>query len=1350
MFISSPSPSRDLHSFLEGNEFNRYLLENVPRPFEIIFPKQIRRNEIIGVSTKEHRIRHHGTHEHYRHVTIQLMIDGKMHKLRLEKNDALLSSGIKVKHFVGKNQQVISKTVEHCYYHGHVKRDEWSSVAISTCHGVRGVIQLHNETYIIHPLLGGDEGLEHPHLVYKATVSETEKCGNSMGTWLPFHELHKGDFIRKLKYLKAVQSQGQTTQHQEMKLKLALVFDTTVYNQVNLSDVELANYIIQTANIIDLYYKELKIRTALVYVEYWNLSPLMEVSQKVRKTLENFMSYAERELKNVDYHSAQFISTIDYENDAVGMAIPDSVCTDRAFGVSKNPNILEPQHIATILAHMIGHNLGIKHDEDGSQKCDDAFGCIMSTDVLANQGLHSRMFSTSSLEDLDVAVNMGILDCLSGNNQPNFPQMCGNAHVERGEECDCGSPEDCLRSDPCCDPNTCLLKYWADCRSGTCCNNCTFVSRDHICRESSTDCDVPEFCTGSGAECPSNNYIQDGHPCRNQTGYCLGGICPTLAQQCQVIWGKDSKNADIQCFERFNPTGNFNGHCGKDENTGSFAKCLPENIECGLLHCEGGEKIPRFGTDKAFSKTTVFSNGKEYECKIVHGPVVMDIPNTGLVHDGTRCGDGKICMGTSCTSISHLPPLRCPATTGSIICSGHGVCTKEGTCFCNHGWGGLDCSVVVNVTRFIIKTTTTAVTSTKEFEAILMQHIDASFHETTTHITPMAIVKVDHDELSTEGLFTILGSVLGGLLLVVLLTFFCYRRQSPSKAGKKKSSCFGGDDKKDDSCGTDNDSRLIKFGSLPSYRAEKLFGKKKKKKHQASEDESDIGELPPPPVIISNSDAAKPERGILKNGLKLIDERRSSESNTGGSDINEESVGHYTCDDTDDAEIQDILGDSEGRNSLETLDTLPESTSFDFMLPQYNFSSSLHAGNRSPSPPRMFSGYDLSLNINSPQRPFLWRTNLPSPPKSKILHLRNLDDLMQQIERHTIDLSPSPDEPPVQISPSTSEDIRSSSTEDRPYFPSHTPQSPQSITSGSTLCTKDTVRPFLNNQWSKYILRPNDSDAASGNELENDIEKSASKISIPPPMNPLNPIRSILNYGTLGRDSNDTPLGSRTDDCCSSNNGTANSRNGCEKSSGYGSEHDPERFSIDDLSRTQSRSGSISPPSYSAVIRTGPNQIKLVSAKQLQNQGMRYGSDENLQKFLDGMPRIDAGTFERSPLQSKLPTSTALPPSQQHNSPLTSKPELPPGPFPDPCPLSNKSESIDINGSAPCIDRSLEEIPQVFVDNKKKHRNSFKKSKRPVSLSIFHKDNSSSSDSNSEALLNKRYSSVEQQEVCQS
>lgn len=376
--------------------------------------------------------------------------------------------------------------------------------------------------------------------------------------------------------------------------------------------------------------------------------------------------------------------------------------------------------------------------------------------------------------------------------------------------------------------------------------------------------------------------------------------------------------------------------------------------------------------------------------------------------------------------------------------------------------------------------------------------------------------------------------------------------------------------------------------------------------------------------------------------MKYTSERRSSESNTATSSGNgsHSSVGPYDeiDEDTEAGEIQDIFGTSdEPEKSLDALDNMIESSSFDFMLPPPFSNIGLH--NRSPSPTRKFTGYDIPMtNLAHAQRPNLWKS---SPPKSRVLRMKNLDELLNTIDRNTIDLSPSPDDPPVQISPSTSEDVRSSSTDDRQYTnSSHDPQSPNSITSGST-CTA--LRPLLGSQWSKYVLHRNNPEAGKNFNFD-DIESPLPHINIPPPMNPIN-IRSIFNYGQKGgnRDNNDTPLGSQNGEC-SSNNGTANSRNGYEKSSGYGSEHDPERFSIEDISRNQSRSGSASPPNFSAVIRTGPNQIKLVPAGKY--GGYSYNPmDNDLQKLLEGVPRIDAGCYERSPLSSVNTASSKMEPS---------------------------------------------------------------------------------------------------------
>lgn len=406
-----------------------------------------------------------------------------------------------------------------------------------------------------------------------------------------------------------------------------------------------------------------------------------------------------------------------------------------------------------------------------------------------------------------------------------------------------------------------------------------------------------------------------------------------------------------------------------------------------------------------------------------------------------------------------------------------------------------------------------------------------------------------------------------------------------------------------------------------------------------------------------------------------------------------------------------------------------------------------------------------------PQQLPTWRTALPpqtlSPPQSRIVKLRNLTDYMHQFSgKATIDLSPSPDDPTSQqLSPSTctSEDVRSSETEPDGMTnrTSHSDHSPTSVTSSST---QNTAGPSFGNL-SQYLLKRND----AGNKInggEENVQMNGahsklkdrfphgvdtgtnrdhflhhndlnigyrcrnvpkptdhpSSVDMPPPMNPIN-IRNIFALGhtpgsTVSRDSNNTSHGSLNGDS-NSFGGTGNYKNSYDKSSGYGSEQDHERFSVDGNSRSEShsrseslsRSHSVSPPSYSAVIRTGPNRIQLVPAVQLLEEGREIeGIQQELNKILENLPRINAGSFERSPLQSGTTPST----------PLT-------GPLPVSRPL--KDDSGD-NGT-PCIDRSLEEIP-AHISDKKSGWSS--KARRPISVAVQGKVNGSSTNSSQEEI----------------
>ncbi|XP_017784808.1 PREDICTED: disintegrin and metalloproteinase domain-containing protein 11 isoform X2 [Nicrophorus vespilloides] len=692
--------------------------------YQIIYPVQLRQHKKMGISTREigsskvrkarstrgqgdggysGPIRGSGrqrTGKHFHRTSLLIKAFNHKFRLDLELNTQLIAPNIMQKHFLNNGAEQVSKQeIEHCYYHGTVQDYPGATAAFHTCNGVSGVIHVGNETFVIHPFYGGDLSQKHPHVIFEARTKANKGCANSGNMEWRLNP-HSGFLPQPNDRLK--RDVREATKY----IETAMVIDKAMFEKRNGSTrAEVVHDAIQVANIADLYFRTLNTRVSVVYVETWQGGNQAQIdrSQDIGRGLSNFNDYTSRKLFKIDKDTTQLLTGEVFAGGEAGMAVPATVCTAKAVGISVDINTYEPHLLAGTMAHMIGHNIGMGHD-DGREECfcRDWHGCIMAQAIVGLDNVQPYKFSECSRSDYIDRLRTGNGICLL--NKPNELEVhrtCGNRIVEEGEECDCGSIDDCHTVDPCCDPITCKLTSEAECASGPCCEQCRLREKGVVCRDSSNECDLPEQCTGESGDCPADVFKKNGNPCGGDSGYCFNGFCPTHAIQCEHIWGYGGVSADLQCYDQFNSKGSINGHCGNDAY-GRYVKCAPENVRCGSLQCQLGNRYPVVkGLDQLYTRTTISIKTVEYECKSTSSGsgVKTEVPHLGLVRDGTPCGENLICINQTCSSIfPHLDQTKCPTNNNDLECSGHGDCTNTNKCYCGVGWSGPDCSIEEQVT----------------------------------------------------------------------------------------------------------------------------------------------------------------------------------------------------------------------------------------------------------------------------------------------------------------------------------------------------------------------------------------------------------------------------------------------------------------------------------------------------------------------------------------------------------------------------------------------------------------------------------------------------------------------------
>lgn len=248
---------------------------------------------------------------HASHLTLTYRLSQQDVILDLQLNEQLVPRG----HFLryqlpngaGTAVERYNRTdqVDLCHYRGKIRNNPESSVALSTCRGVRGVVYDGQETYYIEsdvPVEGDSNSIDlADHYIYRhSDLLSHGKCGYDGGanhTHDP--ELHReSEFQRLSRHKRAAPSKSSSTirgpynaNKHSSYVELVIVIDNKMFKSMKENFKVIQQYCKDITNIINALYEPLNIFIGLVGVVIWNEANEIELSSDGEITLKNFLHF---------------------------------------------------------------------------------------------------------------------------------------------------------------------------------------------------------------------------------------------------------------------------------------------------------------------------------------------------------------------------------------------------------------------------------------------------------------------------------------------------------------------------------------------------------------------------------------------------------------------------------------------------------------------------------------------------------------------------------------------------------------------------------------------------------------------------------------------------------------------------------------------------------------------------------------------------------------------------------------------------------------------------------------------------------------------------------------------------
>ncbi|XP_077994304.1 A disintegrin and metalloproteinase with thrombospondin motifs 16-like [Glandiceps talaboti] len=350
---------------------------------------------------------------------VQFSVDifGDSLQLQLMKNIDLLVPNFVVQRIGANYTSTYSFPRDHCCYHGDVKNNEASNVAVCTCDGLNGIIKHNGDDFMIQPLHEHDgqrmrRSAGNVHIVTKRSVDENT---NVCGTRDVARSSLQDNVIRNLQVRQDIDS----PKHME----------TLVVTEKSMHEYHgdaLEQYILTLMNVVAGRFKDgslgadFTVHLARLMILETSQTDLV-VTTDSTATLSSFCSWqrgvnVDDDTDPLHHDEALLITRHDLHSEGnsgvIGKAYIGGTCNpglqcaineDTGFGT------------ALTITHEVGHNLGINHDNYGNS-CPNGVNIMATSSV---QGSGAFEWSTCSAQQLDDFLNTVGSSCLDDNPSAN-------------------------------------------------------------------------------------------------------------------------------------------------------------------------------------------------------------------------------------------------------------------------------------------------------------------------------------------------------------------------------------------------------------------------------------------------------------------------------------------------------------------------------------------------------------------------------------------------------------------------------------------------------------------------------------------------------------------------------------------------------------------------------------------------------------------------------------------------------------------------------------------------------------------------------------------------------------------